>query len=472
MKRIPRLARACAALALAAVLSLCPAVSFPEAAGPSAEVMSQYEARLDRIAPVMAAIEAKKTHPCIYVTTLDRQKVLSKEEYVPAVVSVFNCPEEMRLTVTGGIRVRGNSTADQGSEKPYRIKFDRKQNLLGLHGGQAYKSWVLLRSFWNLAPDYMAFRLARAIFGGKYYASDCAYVNLYLNGFFQGVYLLCEQNQAAKGRIDVYEPDPDETQTGIGYLLEMDNYPSDEHPFFTLPEREAVTDIAGGQRVIPARNYSIKSDLSSPEQEAFIRRHLEGVFTVLYEAAAHGRPFLLDSQQQPVPADGVYAAPFEAVQAVIDLESLANMVILEELTQNYDVGAGSFFMAVDFSPRSLYPKLTFLGPWDFNWGYTEDPEAGYYAVTFQKLMEDRWERSNVWFILAMKLEGFQQIVREKWRALSESGILEETAGQVLTECESLTGDLEKEVWKVDSARNLVSYVKARIRWLDRQWLSP
>ena len=432
------------------------------------EVLRQYEERLSRIEPVMNAIAKKKSHPCIYVTTLDRQKVLSKEEYVPAVVNVFNCPEEMRLTAVGGIRVRGNSTAND-YEKPYRIKFDKKQNLLGLHGGKAYKSWVLLRSSWNLVPDYMGFELARAIFEGKYYSSDCAFVNLYMNGTFAGVYLLCEQNQAAKGRISVSEPEEGETGTRVGYLLEMDNYASDEHPYFTLAEKEEVRDIAGLSRKIPARNYSIKSDTWSKAQEEFIHRYLDGVFTILYEASVHDRPFMLDEENQAVPADGVYGTALEAVDAVMDLESLANMVILEELVQNYDVGAGSFFLAVDFTENSIYPELTFLAPWDFNWGYTEDPKAGYYASTFQKLWTDGWDRSNSWYILAMRLEGFRMIVMDKWRRLSAGGVLEAAADRVTEEAESLEGDLENTSWKLGPARDIGAYVKARIQWLNGQW---
>ena len=461
--------RALTALLLALVLLGGFMASRAETVPDTSQVWAQYEARIDRIEPVMAAIARKKTHPCIYVTTLDQRTVESRKEYLPAVINVFNCPEEMRLTAAGGIRVRGNSTANDKGEKPYRIKFESKQNLLGLHGGKAYKSWVLLRSFWHLVPDYMAFQLAREIFEGKYYSSDCAFVNLYINGRTQGVYLLCEQNQAAKGRVDVFEPEEGETQTEIGYLLEMDNYVSAEHPFFSLPARDPVTDIAGQSRKLPSRNYSIKSDLRSREQEAFIHQHLDQVYKILYEASANGKALMIDGHREIRPADGVYDTPFDAVSAVIDLESLANMVILEELAQNYDVGAGSFFLAVDFSPKSIYPKLTFLAPWDFNWGYTEDPQAGYYAVTFQKLMEDSWERSNVWFILAMKLEEFRRIVKEKWRKLSESGALTAVTDRVKLEAESLASDLEKDSWKLQNGLNIVNYVKERIRWLDQQW---
>ena len=433
------------------------------------EIQAQYEVQKSEIEQRLSAIEKEKDHPCVYVTTLDGQAVLSKEEYVPAMIDVLNCPEEYRLTAPGGIRVRGNSTAEQGDEKPYRIKFEQKQNLLGLHDGEKYKSWVLLRSYWNLAPDYMAFHLAKAIFAGQYYSSDSIYVNLYLNGQYQGIYVLCEQNQAAKGRIDVYEPKKGEEQTQIGYLVEMDNYASDEHPYFTIEEMPEVTDIVGTARVIPARNYSIKSDVRSEAQAEYIRRYLTGAFTILYEAAVNERPMMLDDDLQVVPSDGTYETAFDAAAAVMNLDSLANMVILEELVQNYDVGAGSFFMAVDFSENSIYPRITFLGPWDFNWAYYENPEVNYYASTFQKIMKDV-DRSNAWYILAMKMEGFRQIVKDKWRELDENHVLTDAVAQVLSDCEALAHDLgPQDMRRVQKAKSIGDFVRKRIQWLNSQW---
>ena len=408
-----------------------------------------------------------KEHPCIHIITEGGQPVLSKEEYVPAVVRVFNCEKAYEMSEAGGVRVRGNSTAEMGDEKPYRIRFEKKQNMLGLHDGRKYRNWVLLRTYWHLCPDYMGFRLAKTIFGGKYYSSDCMFVNLYLNGQDLGIYLLCEQNQAAKDRMDVHEPEEGETRTDTGYLLEMDNYPDDEHPGFFLSEKPYTEDFTGRKRVIPERYYAIKSDIRSGEQAAYIERWLTGTYSVLYEAAANGRAMKLDGDLQAVPAEDRTA--FEAVDALLDLESLADMLILEELVQNYDVGAGSFYMAVDFTRDSRYEKLTFLGPWDLSWGYTEPPDGGYYAGTFQNHIQGM-DNSNPWFVLAMKMEEFRTIVRNRWKELSASGALTDTTRQVLADIEDLAGDLgEQNAEKLETGRKIVEYVNARIRWLDEQW---
>jgi spore coat protein CotH len=416
---------------------------------------------------VSEGTESEKEHPCIRIMTEDGQPILSREEYVPATIQVFNCDEAYEMAAEGGVRVRGHSTAEQGEEKPYRIRFEKKQNMLGLHDGRKYRNWVLLRTYWHLCPDYMGFRLAKTIFGGRYYSSDCMFVNLYLNDKDLGVYLLCEQNQAARDRMDVIEPDEGDGRTDIGYLLEMENYPDDEHPGFAIAEKPYTEDIAGRKRVVPGRYYAIKSDIWSEEQAQYIENWLTEAYNVLYEAAVNGKAMELNEDLKTVAAENM--TPFEAVDKLLDLESLADMLILEELVQNYDVGAGSFYMAVDFSEDSRYEKLTFLGPWDFSWGYLEPADGGYYACTFQNMIQGM-DNSNPWFVLAMKMEAFRTIVKDRWKKLSDSGKLTDTTIQVLADIEALAGDLgEENAEKLEKGREIVEYVNARIRWLDEQW---
>lgn len=445
-------------------------LSVPETPLPDFTAVTElYDAFSTQISDNKKEFSKQKTAPCIYITTEEKRSILSKDEYVASIVDVFNCDAGYGLSAAAGVKVRGNSTADQGDEKSYRIKFEKKQGMLGLHEGQKFKSWVLMRSFWNLAPDHMGFELAKAIFDGKYYSSDSCYVNLYINGNYRGVYLLCEQNQAAKGRVEVHEPKADEYGADIGYFIEMDNYAGDEHPYFTLDHKKVeMTDVSGNTRKTFSRNYSIKSDINNEEQKDFITKYMKGCYDILYEAAEHDAPYMFDGDMNAVPAGDRYGSAKEAVEAVIDTESLANMLILEELVHNYDVGAGSFFMAVDLSDESMYERLTFLAPWDFNWAYYESGNE-YFACTFQKLMDDGYDRSNIWFITAMKAEWFRDIVKDKWKALGETSAIENTANRVVNTCEKLSKDLGDEAWKVDMVKNIRTFVNDRRRWLDTQW---
>lgn len=384
-------------------------ITVPSDASPEVqELIQQYNDKQAELAEFTAKIEKQMELPSIHITTYNNQRILSKEEYVESVIDVFNCDEQYHLTAQGGVRVRGNSTAS-GSEKPYRIKFDKKQNMLGLHDGMKFKSWVLLRSQWNVISDYMGFSLAETIFDGEYYSSDCTFVNVYINERYMGLYLLCEQNQATEGRVEVYEPEKDETRTDIGYFLEMDNYANaDEDPFFTLDyEGKEFTDIEGKTQVFSADDFSIKSEITCDQQKDFAAKYLAGVFKIMYEAVENEAVMMFDSDYNVVSAEGVYATPKQAVEAVMDLDSVVNTMILQELVHNYDVGAGSFFMAVDFSEQSKYERLTFLAPWDFNWAYSEETHGRYYAGAFQKPVHDMYDRSNAWLTVIMQADWFR-----------------------------------------------------------------
>lgn len=439
------------------------------AAEEPSELMKQYSGDDTELKGTYAEAEKKGDLPAVHISTYNDEEILSKEEYVSAVVDVINCGEEYRLTAEGGVKVRGNSTAE-GEIKPYRIKFDKKQNMLGLHGGEEYKSWVLLLSQWNLVPDYTGFALAEAIFGGEYYSSDCTYVDLYINGKYIGLYLLCEQNQAAKGRVDVYEPKEDETGTSIGYFVEIDNYASEEEgPYFNIDlSNVQFTDIEGKTSCLPNRNYTVKSDTTSKEQVDFISKYIRGVFKIMYEAVENGKILAFDGAYNVVSGADVYDSPKKAVEAVIDLDSVVNTMILQELVHNYDVGNGSFYMAVDFSENSRYERLTFLAPWDFNWGYDGETHGKYYAGAFQEAANNI-DRSNPWLTVIMKADWFRDMIKEKWAELDNGESLKPVLNEILETIKTLDNYVGEEKWKLDSGRNVVAFVKGRINWLNTRW---
>ena len=95
-------------------------------------VKEQYAEKESETASLIEELSKQKEKPCINITTENGDKIKSKDTYTASVIDVFNCDEAYRLSAAGGVKVRGNSSADQGDEKPYRIKFEQKQNMLGL----------------------------------------------------------------------------------------------------------------------------------------------------------------------------------------------------------------------------------------------------------------------------------------------------------------------------------------------------
>lgn len=425
-------------------------------------------------------VRSESKIPVISVTTAPDDMIASREKYTSCVVDVFNCDEKLEINeASAGIKVRGNSSAYYGdvsqilaNKVPYRIKFDKKTNMLGLNNGAECKSWVLLKSDWDLIRNDIAFRFGRTIMGDSNFCSDGQLVHLYVNEEFQGVYELCEQCQINPNRVDISEPAEGYTDTDIGYYLELDNYATsdeDNHYISMDYENATVTDINGETRQFVPAEYSIKNDLYSQNQIDFIDKYLNNLFKIVYEACENGKYYKFDENYDLVDSDVTTAE--EAVSNVMDIDSVRDMYILYEIVHDYDCGEGSFYMCVDLSKDSKCPKLKFTSPWDFNWAYNDSTEK-YYAGAFtdKNFVAKKGDRSNPCFIILCKQDWFMATVKEKWTEMSQEKLLQ---GCIKTEREYLKeydADLRKgEEWVPDSAEDLFNWIENRIYWLNSQW---
>ncbi|MBO4727317.1 MAG: CotH kinase family protein, partial [Spirochaetaceae bacterium] len=150
-------------------------------------------------------------------------KEQAKEWNAPYVIAPDPWYEKCKITVydasgkktdvnetAGQVKVRGNYTTTY-DKKSLRIKFDKKQDMLGLNvneKGKAnkYKNWVLLSSYKDasLLRDGVAFKMYKTMFP-EYYSSNGELVEVFVNGIYWGVYLLAEQPETKDGRINITE---------------------------------------------------------------------------------------------------------------------------------------------------------------------------------------------------------------------------------------------------------------------------
>lgn len=97
------------------------------------------------------------------------------------------------------IRTRGNSTWDY-DKKPYALKLSVGEDLLGMG---AAANWVLLAN----ASDETNLRNRLVLdFARKLdpeMAPECAYVDVYLNGEYRGLYLLAEKVEVGENRLEI-----------------------------------------------------------------------------------------------------------------------------------------------------------------------------------------------------------------------------------------------------------------------------
>lgn len=431
--------------------------------------------------------------PNINVTTINNAAIDSKEVYTDMTLSIDNCLDNYKLeNAAGGIRLRGNGSLE-AIKKPYRLKFNDKQSLLGLNDGAKIKSWVLLAEFYDysMMRNATAFTLGNDLMNGKgYYSSDFQHVNLYVNGIFNGVYVLCEQQQVNKNRVDIYEADEDEETLEIGYLLEMDNY-GDDYPFEVGNTTYTATDSNGSSQIIPTRTYSIKSDIYSLEQQKYISKYMNSVYSILYNAVCLNKYYELDENFDLVESKHIDA--YSTINEVIDLDSLMRSYILEEIMKDIDVGFSSYYMFVDFSKDSKFNKLTFGAPWDFDWSggnpgtmfnYNYGTSNGNYNSLFTDHM-------NPWLFLLSKLNNFDSLIKEYWNLLVESDVFVNAINQVNDIAITYKNDFNKnfQKWDVlgtsqhvyhnydaysvtshlDAAKKFSSWLKDRVDYLDSKW---
>lgn len=336
---------------------------------------------------------------------------------------------------TGKVKVRGNWTTSY-DKKSLRIKFEQKQNLCGLHNGEQFKNWVLL-AVWKDASflrDAVALKMFKAMFP-DYYASDCKLVEVEVNDVYMGVYLLAEQQEVKSKRINITEPESNSTATNIGYLIEFDQYYTSEieNERFEINYGADIRDYAGVVLRNIQKGYTIKSDVYSAEQKDFIMKYMNRLWRICYDAVYNKKYYKFSSSytlEEYTPEGSTDDEKCKnCISAVIDVTSLADMYIYNELICDPDLYLTSFFMDIDFG-EGKDRKLRFEAPWDF------DSTMGNkrHCADSQNMFAGRVQRdvnyeagteycANPWMVIFIKQGWFQQLVKTEWARIDWTTIL-------------------------------------------------
>lgn len=337
---------------------------------------------------------------------------------------------------TAQIKVRGNGTSYY-SKKPYRIKFAEKQTMFGLNDDLCAKSWVLLAEYTDrtMLKNATAFYLAQEIMGSDgYYVSDYMFVNVYINGEYGGLYLLAEQQQVNEGRITVDKASKKNPTVNTGYFIELDSWAATEDVTFSINYHDLKFKDSDETTSRLQTIYTVKSDIYNDDQLNFIKRKVQNTWYVLYDAAYTDRS-LDDTPYYTVDANGdlvqdpAIQSAYEAVDRVIDVRSLVDTFILQEICENIDIGWSSFFISVDCSSKGN-SKLTFEAPWDFDWalgqkGYIPDD---YYTVTHNYNSGDLF---NPWLLVVCNENWLYTLAAERWSELNTNrSIIQDAITQI------------------------------------------
>jgi len=253
---------------------------------------------------------------------------IGRDEYVRGTVTVKN-DNKVDTNASARLRGRGNSTWYSYPKKPYRIKFDDRQSVLGMRSA---KDYVLLAEYGDksLLRNYLAFTIGDT--SNLDYTFEYRFVELYINNIYQGVYLLTEQVEIDKNRLMI----DDSNLPNGGFMIELEAW--DRYNDFGV---EGVEWVEIRHNQWETRAYMVQhpdpDDYTEDEMRAktsYIKTYMENTIQSMKSGSYNN---------------------------YIDVDQFIEYFMIMELTKNVDVDYSSVFFYKD-----LNGKLK-VGPlWDFD----------------------------------------------------------------------------------------------------------
>lgn len=312
--------------------------------------------------------------PVMRIDTPNNVGIYSKDEWTEQStlwldgMGIFEDIDGVKLSIRG----RGNSTWGY-EKKPYNIKFDKKQEVMGM---PKHKRWCLLANYMDrtLLRNRVAYYLAEQT--SLAWTPRCEFVELILNGEHLGSYLVAEHIKVDKNRVNITEMEPTDNSgdavTG-GYMLELDFHFDNDWQWH------------GASGTPFAVKYPEEEDLTTQQLE-WIKSYITEVESALYGAN--------------------FADPQNGYAKYIDMQSFVDYWLIYEICVNHELAnPGSVYLT-----KERNGKLKAGPVWDFDWGtfsYNASPQA-----QWNLFMTGAW-----WYSRLFKDEKFMTLASERWAVL-------------------------------------------------------
>jgi hypothetical protein len=375
-----------------------------------------------------------------------------------------------------GIELRGSSS-QSFPKKPYGFETwddDGEDNDVSLIGMPEESDWTLNATYNDktLMRDGLAYMLAGEIMP---YAPRVRYVELLVNQQYQGVYKLIEKIKRDKNRVDIKKMETTDNEgdklTG-GYILKWDKETgsnSGEGWISTYPPFPGAWQSTFFQYEYP------KADEITPQQKTYIQNHLRQVENTMHSAN--------------------YTDPVFGYRKFIDINSVIDFIIINELTKNPDAYRLSTFF---YKKRESEGGKLFFGPvWDFNLGFgnvdycTNGNPEGLVIENFNQICpDDNWV-IHFWWQKFMNDPQFVQSLKSRWKFLRETRLSNAAIHHKIDSIKTLLTTAQTrnfQRWPVlgtyvwpnyyvgqsynDEVNYLKNWLNMRLVFLDGKWGSP
>ena len=401
-----------------------------------------------------------------------------------------------------GIEYRGSTSFRISHKKSFGIEtWDENGNDIDVSffGFPEEEDWIINGHVVNIDNAFIfdrtlmyhqfGYQLSRKM--GRY-AAGTQFVELEINGIYQGVYVFMEKLKRDRNRIDISTLGPeditDETITG-GYILKIDKTAGGDHSF-TQPLEYFNTnwdDDARYTEDISFRSqydiYGNLMDLPPFDPPYHSSQYLETYFLYEYPDADE----ITQAQKEYIEG---YIHQFETsllsdnfdgdirtYTDYIDVSSFVDYFILNEVVRNVDGYRLSTYIHKDRNG-----KLN-MGPvWDLNIGYDTGDRVPWddWVINYNQFVQrDAW-MMPFWWPRLLEDPLFKSAIKQRWNSLradilstaSLHNMVDETADYLLK-----NGGINRNYIKWDigmpvdyqaSIESLKSFLEFRTEWMDQQ----
>ena len=320
--------------------------------------------------------------PTINITTEGDVKI---GDYVACSIELDSKDNsEIVRKFNGRIKIRGHTNAKEKiPKKEYRLELTQRRSLLGLRKDD---DWLLLAMYFDFPRMRvkMSMDLWRSLESTNPTAilPDSEYVRLYLNGEFQGLYLLSEE-------IDRRLFGLDDPQNNIYSSL-----------IFQLQLAENLNEY-----------NSLKWDQDWPNED-------EG-YKIMDDILSELILFITNS------SDEEFFNSETRIYSLFDKQNLIDFLIF-----NFFINHKDFWNVNYYIVRNSYPSKFFLIPWDFDGSFGQ---RGWIIFDFDDNPENTILQENRLFQRLLDNEDFRRDCNNRWKYLREDLWAEESILNILSD---------------------------------------
>lgn len=297
------------------------------------------------------------------------------------------------------IKARGNWTRWGFSKKPFKIKLDKKENLLNLSSGKSKHYALLAHADDNkgFLRNFVSFELGKKI--GLPWTPNQHPVELVVNEDYRGLYFLTESIRAEEGRIEISELKDFETDASMitgGYIVELDNY--DEDNQIRMPEESCVSN-----------QYldMLRVTWDTPENYSEIQREfIENQFSIMNRLIGNND---------------------DNIWRYIDLDDLVRYYLVNEIISHTESFHGSTYL---FRERGNNQKWHFSPLWDAGnafsgktdqYFYDCDPYGNTWIPSFRENLKFNTKLRETWlWFMSNRFEGIFESIEKFANLIAES----------------------------------------------------